>query len=188
MRPEESAITHHAAIELQSYSPAWRERFGAEHNVLTAIFSAPGFFIEHIGSTSVPGLAAKPIIDILLGAPALAQIEARIPAIQAIGYQKLQEYEAVLPQRRYFVKPTVTTREFHVHAVESESAFWSEHLLFRDTLRSEPDVAARYAALKHELAASYGDDRDGHADAKAPFIRSVIERATARLKLTADPQ
>jgi GrpB-like predicted nucleotidyltransferase (UPF0157 family) len=187
MRLEELAITHHAAIELHSYSPAWRGRFDAEHNVLTAIFPAPGFCIEHIGSTSVPGLAAKPIIDILLGAPALAQIEARIPRMQALGYQYLPEYEAVLPQRRYFVKPMARPRKFHFHAVELESAFWSEHLLFRDTLRSEPDVAARYAALKYELAARYGDDRDRYADAKAPFIRSVIERATARLKLTADP-
>ena len=176
-----------APLELAAYSSEWPRQFAAEQSALAAIFPARAFRIEHIGSTSVPGLAAKPIIDILLGAPALSQIEGRIPAIQAIGYQYLPEYEAVLPQRRYFVKPTVAPRDFHVHAVEMESAFWTEHLLFRDTLRSEPDVAARYVALKHELAARYGDDRDRYADAKAPFIRSVIARAMVRLKLTADP-
>jgi GrpB-like predicted nucleotidyltransferase (UPF0157 family) len=181
-------MTIRATIELAAYSPEWPQRFAAEHSALSVIFTAPTFRIEHIGSTSVPGLAAKPIIDILLGAPALAQIEARIPAIEAIGYRYRPEFETVLPQRRYFVKPKDLPRNFHVHAVELESAFWVEHLLFRDALRAQPDLAAEYGALKQELASRHRDDRPAYTDAKAPFIRSVIERAKAQPALAADPR
>ncbi len=181
-------MTLHTAIELAAYSPEWPQRFAAEQSALAAIFPAPAFRIEHIGSTSVPGLAAKPIVDILLGAPALAQIEARIPAIEAIGYRYRPELETVLPQRRYFVKPTDPPRHFHLHAVESESAFWIEHLLFRDALRALPALAAEYGALKNELASRHRDDRGAYTDAKAPFIRSVIERGVAQVALSAEPR
>jgi GrpB-like predicted nucleotidyltransferase (UPF0157 family) len=179
-------MTIRAAIELAAYSAEWPQRFAAEHFTLNLIFPAPTFRIEHIGSTSVPGLAAKPIIDILLGAPSLAQIEARITAIEANGYRYRPEFETVLPQRRYFVKPKDLPRSFHVHAVELESAFWVEHLLFRDALRALPALAAEYGALKHALASRHRDDRGAYTDAKAPFIRSVIERAKAQPALRAD--
>ena len=181
-------MTHHTAIELAAYSPEWPQRFAAEQSALAAIFLAPTFRIEHIGSTSVPGLAAKPIVDILLGAPALAQIEARIPAIEAIGYRYRPELETVLPLRRYLVKPTDWPRNVHLHAVELESTFWVEHLLFRDALRALPALAAEYGALKHELASRHRDNRGAYTDAKAPFIRSVIKRATKQIALAADPR
>jgi GrpB-like predicted nucleotidyltransferase (UPF0157 family) len=179
-------MTNRAAIELAAYSPEWPQRFAAEQSALAVIFPAPTFRIEHIGSTSVPGLAAKPIIDILLGAPALARIEARIPAIEANGYRYRPELETVLPQRRYFVKPTDSPRNFHLHAVELESTFWIEHLLFRDALRAQPSLSAEYGALKYELASRHRDDRGAYTDAKAPFIRSVIERARAQRALAVD--
>ena len=181
-------MTLHAAVELAAYSPEWPLRFAAEQSALAAIFPAPAFRIEHIGSTSVPGLVAKPIIDILLGAPSLAQIETRIPAIAGSGYRYRPEFETVLPQRRYFVKPADLPRQFHLHAVELESAFWTDHLLFRDALRALPGIAAEYGALKSELAARHRDDRDAYTEAKAPFIRSVIERARAKPEPTAGPR
>jgi GrpB-like predicted nucleotidyltransferase (UPF0157 family) len=181
-------MTHRVAVELAAYSPEWPLRFAAEQSALAAIFPAPAFRIEHIGSTSVPGLAAKPIIDILLGATALAQIEMRIPAIAAHGYRYRPELETVLPQRRYFVKPADSPRQFHLHAVELASAFWSDHLLFRDALRAIPCIAKDYGALKSELAARHRDDRDAYTDAKAPFIRSVIERARAQSATAAGPR
>jgi len=164
-------------IELCAYSPQWPRQFAAELSALATIFPTPEFRIEHIGSTSVPGLPAKPIIDILLGACSLPMIEGRIPALEAMGYTYRPEFEVVLPRRRYFVKPAEPPRHVHLHAVERKGAFWRDHLLFRDALRALPDLAAEYAALKIELAARHRDNRSAYTDAKAPFIRSVIERA-----------
>ena len=169
-----------APIALAAYSSAWSQQFSAERWELEMIFPPSDFRIEHIGSTSVPGLAAKPIIDILIGAPALREIEARIHAMEARGYGYVPEHEAVLPQRRYFVKPVVRPRNYHVHAVEIDGTFWTEHLLFRDALRALPDLALEYALLKHELAARFRDDPEAYTDAKAPFVRSVIERITTQ--------
>ena len=169
-----------APIALTAYSPAWLQQYSRERSSLAVIFPPSDFRIEHIGSTSVPGLAAKPIIDILIGAPALTEIEARIPAMEARGYGYVPEHEAVLPQRRYFVKPVMRPRNFHVHAVEIDGTFWMEHLLFRDALRALPDLAEEYTLLKRELAARFRNDPDAYTDAKAPFIRSVIARVATQ--------
>ena len=172
-------MAHRAPIELASYSPQWQLIFETERTVLASVFSELSFRIEHIGSTAVPGLGAKPIVDVLIGAPSLADIEARIPATEALGYQYMPEHEAVLPQRRFFAKPVVRPRRFHVHAVATNSPFFAEHLLFRDSLRANPRLAAEYFALKVKLAACFGDDREGYTDAKSSFIQSVIRNAAS---------
>ena len=172
-------MTDRGEVQVVPYSPEWPRRFEAERAVLATVFAPGEFRIEHIGSTAVPGLSAKPIVDVLVGAATLADIEARVPAMAAQGYQYVPELEAVLPQRRFLAKPKVRPRQFHVHAVELGSRFWAEHLQFRDALRADPDLAAEYAALKLKLAARFGDDRKGYTDAKDPFIRSVLRRAPA---------
>ena len=180
-------MTDGTPIELVAYSPAWPLRFDAERTALAAIFP-PDFRIDHIGSTAVPGLAAKPIIDILIGAPALAQVESRIAAMQASGYRYRPEFEAELPLRRYFVKPADSPQEFHVHAVATDGEFWTAHLLFRDALCADLALAAEYAALKRALAARHRGDRDSYTAAKAPFIRATVEHAMARQKLSTGPR
>lgn len=172
-------MAHRAPVEIAAYSPQWPQQFAAERAVLAVVFPRSAFQIEHIGSTAVPGLAAKPIVDVLLGAKTLAEIEARIPATQALGYQYMPEHEVVLPQRRFFAKPVHRPRQFHLHAVQLDSLFWVEHLLFRDSLRSDPSLAQEYLLLKLQLAARFGDDREGYTDAKSSFIRSVVHRAQA---------
>ena len=167
-------MAHRAPIQLAGYSPQWPLIFEAERTVLASVFAGLSFRIEHIGSTAVPSLGAKPIVDVLVGAPSLADIEMRIPAIEVLGYQYVPEHEAVLPQRRFFAKPVVHPRQFHVHAVATNSSFFAEHLLFRDSLRANPRLAAEYFSLKVELAARFGDDREGYTDAKSSFIQSVI--------------
>ena len=168
-----------APIELVSYSPQWVSTFNAERAVLHSVLPHATFRIEHIGSTAVPGLRAKPIIDILIGAPSLDEIESRIHALETLGYQYIREYEVGLPQRRYFSKPHVRPRQFHLHAVAIDNSFFAEHLSFRDELRSNPSLAADYLALKLELAARFVDDAQRYADAKGPFIRSVVSRLAA---------
>lgn len=167
-------MTHPGPIEILPYSALWPQWFAIERCLLTSVFSSPEVQIEHIGSTAVPGLGAKPIVDILLGAPSLAAIEAKIPALVARDYQYMPEHEAVLPQRRFLAKPQLRPRRFHLHAVVLGSPFWSEHLAFREALRSDSEVARAYEKLKRELALRFGFDRAGYTEAKSVFIRSVL--------------
>ena len=168
-------MTHPDPIKICPYSSAWAEWFAAERAVLAVVFSAD-VQIEHIGSTAVPGLGAKPIIDILLGAPCLSVIECKIPGLLALDYQYMPEHEAVFPNRRFFAKPKTRPRRFHLHAVKSESDFWYEHIAFRDALRSDPELARDYENLKRDLAVRFAFDRQAYTDGKDPFVHPVLER------------
>ena len=161
-------------VVVHPYSAVWPLCFDAVREELLAVFAPVVVAVEHIGSTSVPGLAAKPVIDVLLGATTLAEVESKIAALDACGYGYVQKYERELPMRRYFVKSSVLSLRIHVHAVESCSRLWREHLGFRHALRADPDLRARYQALKLQLAQAHADDKSAYTDAKAPFIRSVL--------------
>lgn len=161
---------------LSDYSPHWPNLFEGEAEVLREAFAPAAIAVEHIGSTSVPGMVAKPIIDILLGADSLAGIEDAIPALLATGYRYVPEYESQLPERRYFVKPGTRPSLFHVHAVVRDGALFREHLAFRDALRGNRQLFGEYLALKRRLALTLSHDRKAYTDAKAPFIRGVLDR------------
>ena len=134
--------------------------------------------VEHIGSTSVPGLAAKPVIDVLLGASSLADVEAKIKPLSEKGYSYISKYERKLPMRRYFVKkPLSASLPIHLHAVELGCSLWQEHLAFRDTLRADPAVLSQYEALKLRLAQEFSDDKSAYTAAKEPFIQSILSIA-----------
>ena len=132
--------------------------------------------IEHVGSTAVPGLGAKPIIDITAAIRSLSDTPQCVEPLRAIGYEYVPEFEADLPERRYFRKGPPEDH-YHLHMVEQTSEFWARHLLFRDTLRAHPEVAREYERLKRELAARFGSDREGYTDAKTEFIESTIAKA-----------
>lgn len=164
-------------IEIVPYDPHWIALFEeARYGIITAI----GPFvsrIEHVGSTSVPGLAAKPIIDVLISVHHLADAPAFLPPLEALGYEYIAKHEAVFPQRRYLHRIVDGRRTHHLHIVEPESSFFKEHLLFRDYLRSHPEDAARYAALKYALAEEYRGDRDAYTDGKSDFIQGILMKA-----------
>ena len=111
---------------------------------------------------------------IMLGMSSLALVEGQVEALRQLGYQYMPEHEIEMPQRRFFAKPTVRPRQFHLHAVIVGQTFWNEHLLFRDALRTDGRLAQAYALLKYSLAAQYKDDREGYTSAKASFIVSLI--------------
>lgn len=158
---------------LTPYSPLWPAIFDLERRRLLQIFN-DAVVVEHIGSTAVPGLGARPIIDMMLGAPDLAQVDARIPALEAEGYRYVAEFEKAMPDRRYFTKLDVPPGKFHLHAVVLDSPYWKRHLAFRDALRADPALAAKYWRLKQHLAARLRDDRGAHADARSEFIRNAL--------------
>ena len=160
---------------LVPYDPDWPRRFEEERCVLAVAFAGVEAAVEHVGSTAVPGLGAKPVIDVMVGVGALSEVEARIPALEAAGYEYVPEHEQLLPERRYFHKPRHKPRTFHLHCVVKGSDFWTNHLAFRDYLRVHSDVASAYYDLKRDLAARL--PRAEYTEAKSPFIQGVLASA-----------
>lgn len=160
-----------------AYRSEWPALYARESEILARIFAGTDALIEHVGSTSVPGLGAKPIIDIMIGVSSLAHAESRVRELAGAEYEYVPEYETDLPERRYFRKPFTRPRTHHLHIVERGSPFWRKHLLFRDYLRAHPDVAQAYYDLKVRLAAEWRSTGAAYTDAKSPFVADVLARA-----------
>jgi len=163
-------------LVIAAYSLDWPREFERERDALLAALAPLPLHIEHIGSTSVPGMSAKPIIDIMLGAPSLSDIESRIPLIEQLGYEHLPEMREMMPDNRFFAKPASLPRRFHLHTVEYNAEFWRDHLAFRDVLRQDAQLAADYLALKSQLATEFKQQPKRYTDAKGPFINAVVQR------------
>jgi GrpB-like predicted nucleotidyltransferase (UPF0157 family) len=170
-----AAISEH--VGLHEYDPGWPGAFAAERERLLALL--PGAFVEiqHIGSTAVPALAAKPIIDILAGVPSMAAAGVLTEQICKCGYTTSAEFNATLHGRLWFMRWANGHRTHHLHVVAHAGQVWREHVNFRDALRSRPELAARYAELKAELAQKYSTDREAYTDAKDEFVCSVLQNA-----------
>jgi len=153
---------------------SWSARFRIESRLLHVALSDLATAIEHIGSTSVPGLAAKPVIDMLVGVGSLAAFEARADRLSVYGYEYVPEYERVLPDRRFFKRVVRGARTHHVHVVEKGGVYWKRYLKFRDHLRADPWLAARYAEVKRRLAARFRFDRDAYTNGKTGFVEAVL--------------
>lgn len=165
-------MANSAPVIIVEYSNEWLALFAAEQARLAPLF--PACVIEHIGSTAVPGLPAKPIIDIMVGAQSLAEIERSIEPLALLGYDYRPQHERVFPLRRYFAKPAAEGLAAHIHAVVKGTPFWVERLAFRDALRSSAELSLQYALLKRRLAAEFHEDREAYTNAKGSFIHSVL--------------
>lgn len=164
-----------ALVEIVEYDPGWPALFDAERLLLQASL-APWLAgpVEHIGSTAVPGLPAKPVIDITAPVYSLADSTAAIAALGTLDYL----YAPYKPeQMHWFCKPSPARRTHHLHLVPLGSALWQQRLVFRDALRGSAELATGYAALKRQLALRYRHDREGYTEAKGPFIAEVLARA-----------
>jgi GrpB-like predicted nucleotidyltransferase (UPF0157 family) len=169
-------------LVITAYSPEWPREFERERAALLKALAPLAIHIEHIGSTSVPGMSAKPIIDIMIGAPSLADIESRKESIEQLGYEHLPEMRELMPDNRFFAKPATLPRRFHLHAVEYDGEFWRDHIAFRDVLRENPALAADYLALKARLATEFKLHPKRYTDAKGPFINAVVQRVQSKGK------
>lgn len=164
-------------IVIAEPDPRWGPAFEEEKTRLAAACGPLLEAAEHIGSTSVPGLAAKPIIDILAGVRSIADADRCVPLLQGLGYTYVPEYENVMPFRRYFKKLRPDgSHSHHVHMVEITHSFWADHLLFRDYLRHHPRAAAAYAELKRSLARVH-TDMNSYAESKTEFIQAALAAA-----------
>lgn len=170
-------------VTLVEYRPEWPGMFEEERGFLLSALAGVAAEVEHVGSTAVRGLAAKPIIDIMVGLADFSLADRVVPKVEALGYEYIQKYEDVMPYRRFFIKERGGARTHQIHMVGIGGEFWERHLLFRDYLRRNPAAAAGYAALKKELAAREWRDVNEYADAKTEFIRGVEREAAAARNL-----
>jgi D-glycero-beta-D-manno-heptose 1-phosphate adenylyltransferase len=164
-------------INIAAYDPRWPEMFEEARRQILEAVGEHVEAVEHIGSTSVPGLAAKPIIDIMAAVKDLEDAPLCYTPLHRIGFVYVPQHEAVLPMRRYFRRGPPGATTHHLHLVERRGRFWEEHLLFRDYLRAHPEAARDYGALKSGLAVAHGADRGAYTEAKTDFIRSAVARA-----------
>ncbi len=164
-------------VSIVPYDPSWPRRFEKERSQLqSAIAEWVVGGIHHVGSTAVPGLAAKPVIDILAGVHDLESSRACFAAVARLGYL----YARYRPdEMHWFCKPHPSRRTHHLHLVPAGSRRFHDELAFRDYLRSHPRDAREYAALKRRLADRLGHDRNAYTDAKGSFIRARLERPPA---------
>lgn len=161
-------------VELVEHDPSWPELYEQERGRLTRVFHGRAIEIEHIGSTSVPDLCAKPIVDVLVGLRDLQLAEDEVAAMKRLGYEYLGEYG--LPGRLFFRKEP---RTHNVHVVEHGGEHWERQLTFRDALRADAGERRRYDRFKRRLAAE-GHSRAVYTELKTPFIRAVEDRYRAR--------
>jgi GrpB-like predicted nucleotidyltransferase (UPF0157 family) len=157
---------------IRPHDPRWKDLFAREAELLRTCLGEAVLEIQHIGSTAIPGIVAKPIIDILVEARSLDDIDAHATAMEEIGYDGRGEYG--IPGRRYFKKTSGASGVgFHVHAFARGSDHIRRHIRFRDFLLLKPGIAQDYSALKQSLASSTGVLVDDYAARKVEFVRRV---------------
>lgn len=168
----------HDRIVIRSYDPGWPELFTEQASRLTSVLGSQLVVpLEHIGSTSIPQLASKPIIDMLALIENYEAFEEGMTAAESIGWLRAPEPGDTGQRKWSLCYPTIEHRTHHLHVVERQSADWPQWLAFRDYLRAHPEAALEYANLKAALAEADDQDRARYRAAKAPYIRSILALA-----------
>ncbi|MGM0847252.1 MAG: GrpB family protein [Bacillota bacterium] len=162
-------------VILSEYTAQWEEQFEYEKKKIIEAVGEKVVAIEHIGSTSIRGLKAKPIIDILAGVRDLNVVSSLISPLSQVDFEYVPKPE--LTDRSFFRKGQWGRGTCHLHICKMNSMEWCEKLLFRDYLRKFPEAAEEYALLKSELSFLYKNDRPSYTKQKEPFIREVIDKA-----------
>lgn len=162
-------------VELQEYTDEWHKLYKIEEETLRNLIREYFIDIQHIGSTSVEGLKAKPIIDILIGVKNFNNLEIIIAKLQHGGY--IYRLNASTKERILFVKGSEEERTHHIHIVQWMDEEWNNNILFRNYLRKYGEVAKEYSDLKDKLAELFKEDRTSYTSGKNQFIQGVIERA-----------
>ncbi len=162
-------------VRLHAPSPDWPLAFAREAERLRATLGEHLSVIEHVGSTSIPGMPAKPIVDMMAAVATLDRARTLIPSIEALGYE--YRPDAPPPDRVFFAKGPRSRRTHHLSLAEPTSNFWARTLLFRDYLRTRPETAQQYRSLKEDLARTYAEDRSSYTAGKAAFVESVLALA-----------
>lgn len=163
-------------IKLVPHNAKWRQEFQQEAKDISDALETNVADVHHIGSTAIPGIHAKPILDLLLVVEDIRILDEKQPSMEAMGYEALGEFG--IPGRRYFRRDNPFGERTHqIHAFENGSPQIKRHLAFRDYMIDNPDTAQEYSDLKRELAAKYPDDIESYMDGKDAFIKDIDQRA-----------
>lgn len=168
-------------VEVVPPNPNWQNEFETESNQIAAAFGETLVAVHHIGSTSIHGIYAKPVIDILVEVKNMAEVDARNSAMELLGYEVKGEFG--IPSRRYFRKDNQDgIRTHQVHTFEANSSQVKRHLALRDFMNAHPEEAQKYSELKRKLAMEYPNNMDGYIDGKDGFIKEIDRRAAKWLE------
>jgi GrpB-like predicted nucleotidyltransferase (UPF0157 family) len=162
------------AIRIVEYDPAWPGQAAAELARIGDALGPVAVRLEHVGSTAVPGLAAKPIVDLMVCVADAEQEAAYVPALGRLGY-----LYAPSPGFHFFARPHARPRTHHVHVCAAGGDFERRHLALRDYLRAHPDEAAAYAAIKRKVVARHPQDRIAYIEGKGAYVQALEARALA---------
>jgi GrpB-like predicted nucleotidyltransferase (UPF0157 family) len=162
-------------VELRSYQPEWESQYEAEVEYLESVAGERFLDYEHVGSTAVEGLAAKPVIDLLAVVSDLDEASELVTVLDDGGYS-YRPNDGV-DDRLFFAKGPRTNRTHYLSVCERTSDCYREQVAFRDYLRSNPEVAAEYERLKRDLAAEHSEDRSAYTERKSEFVERVLVRA-----------
>lgn len=173
MREEPLGLERYTVM-LKQYDTRWAELFEEEHVRLKAVLGDE-VEVQHVGSTSVPGLGAKPILDIGVGIEDFDAASASVESLEKLGYTFRGEQG--IPRRHYFVKGPDDNRTHHLHMLERTNPEWRKLLFFRDYLRAHPEALGQYQKLKTHLAEQFPGDREAYTNGKHTFIQDILNRA-----------
>lgn len=165
------------AVAVHTYTPYWTEAFEKEKAFLLERFSHVFLEISHGGSTSVPGLSAKPIIDVFVAMRNLSDYQTVQEELEVLGYEYYGEDG--VPGRHFFLKVQNRRGTHHIQLMTYDSPHWENHLALREYYRAHPQIRDQYAALKRELAERYPDDRNAYNNGKKSFVNATLEKARA---------
>ena len=163
-------------IILEKYNPEWPDFFIEERAKIEKALGHLIVKIEHIGSTAIPGMGGNPVIDIMIGVKEKEDVEKCIPLLASIGYVLDPNRHEGVPERKSLDKYAIGAK-IHLYIIDINSEEWVRHILFRDHLRKNPDVARNYNKLKVELVKKYRNDREAYTKGKAKFIKKVEDTA-----------
>ena len=168
-------------MRIVDYDPAWPILYKEEEKRILGAVGNKLVCIEHIGSTAVPGLGSKPIIDIMAGVLGVPDAEECMLLLQDLSYTDVtpqpEEPDWYYCLGRIYQGESSSLLNYHLHLMRFMSDFWKKHLLFRDYLRTHSETAQQYHELKKKLAKKYGSNRRGYTAAKTSFIESVLDQA-----------
>ncbi len=167
----------YGTVRLVDHDTSWSQAFANEHALLHEAFKGLDICIEHVGSTAVPGLPAKPILDMAVGITTLADIPACIARLQQLGYE--YRGDAGPHGGHLFVRAIGDIRTHHLHVVLLDGPAWRGYLGLRDLLRTDPVAREQYATGKAELARRFADDRKAYTQAKEPLVGGLLRRGLA---------
>jgi GrpB-like predicted nucleotidyltransferase (UPF0157 family) len=168
-------------VVIVDYNPRWPAIYEKEKLCILAIAGNRILEVDHIGSTAVVGLGAKPIVDIMVGVNGQSDADSLLPLLREIGYDNVTRQSGD-SEWYYCLRKVVHGYEawlqnFHLHLMKFQSETWERHILFRDFLRNHPETVQKYDKLKRMLAAKYRADRESYTNAKTEFIASVLNQA-----------